>query len=377
MLIRMIMLLGLLMGTWAMAAEPLAKVYTLEQLQKQPPLSLPGGGVVRLGYCDGGADSGPWALVYCLCSGDARHLAITSNSLGPVQLEAKWGDQLRMEQDAKMKVPANAGKEPYLYCGAVLLHRKGTCHIAIQTLEHKVLAETDIKVEQPRACYWYSFAQFSRQGDEQLIITRKTPFAAYPCYDGTLPVMSLGETKLMSPERLPSITTNCLPGAIPLKEEWMGYYTREMRKEPADPLQLMLKDNQFITEARSLKMLDWPDTQLLARWWVNGKAIVPPIAEVQEAEDMARQLTIGKQMQVTFGLPDTLGELKVGDKVALQVLYVPDGYEALPKSAIQQEAMKARRFRDNEDTIPVPMLSNRLEFTLTAAMLAGRSIVPR
>ncbi len=104
---------------------------------------------------------------------------------------------------------------------------------------------------------------------------------------------------------------------------------------------------------------------LLARWWVNGKP-VPPIPSQNNVNYIASG---GSNPAKSFSFPLTLpGHLgaKASDKVTLQVLYCPLGFEYL----------RAERFRSSErpGQLPgtswrLPLLSEPLEFVATSAML--------
>ena len=51
--------------------------------------------------------------------------------------------------------------------------------------------------------------------------------------------------------------------------------------------------------------------------------------------ELGRLVTYGNRMQVALTLPDMLGEVKAGDRVALQVLYVPGGIVSFRATAFR------------------------------------------
>jgi hypothetical protein len=72
-----------------------------------------------------------------------------------------------------------------------------------------------------------------------------------------------------------------------------------------------------------------------------------------------------KPVDIRLVLPDSLGDLKVGDKVGVQMLYSPGGWQ-VPESEMRLGRLLAQTPRS-------PLLSNRLEFKVTGAMLKARS----
>ena len=110
-------------------------------------------------------------------------------------------------------------------------------------------------------------------------------------------------------------------------------------------------------------MIDWPDELLLARWWVNGKAIVAEKGGRNILKSMSRKMELTSEMIVTFNYPTSLGAVKEGDKIALQVLYAPDGFDFDPEAMLLQESVRWR--------VSAPVLSNKIEFPVTKEMIAA------
>ena len=74
------------------------------------------------------------------------------------------------------------------------------------------------------------------------------------------------------------------------------------------------------------------------------------------------------EMTIAFALPDFVGDLKPGDRLAVQLLYAPDGHEPLSSMRMHLAQMMRMQRRD----WPWPVMTNRLEFLLTAELLAKR-----
>lgn len=66
------------------------------------------------------------------------------------------------------------------------------------------------------------------------------------------------------------------------------------------------------------------------------------------------------RLRIPVALPETLGPVKPGDRVALQVMYCPAGFKELDDIALAQAQIT--KAGDNYFPAFQPMLSNRLEF---------------
>jgi hypothetical protein len=142
------------------------------------------------------------------------------------------------------------------------------------------------------------------------------------------------------------------------------------------PLGLTLADGQFVLETRCVVGLYEPADGLLARWWVNGRPVAAALAQdrLQEQQPVDKLLRALRQppapLRIPAALPQTLGPVKPGDKVALQVMYCPAGFKELGVLARRQELEKSGA----DCFLPAfqPLLSNRLEFEATKAMAVSR-----
>jgi hypothetical protein len=89
-----------------------------------------------------------------------------------------------------------------------------------------------------------------------------------------------------------------------------------------------------------------------------------PVAEVQ----------FGDVVKVGFRLPVILGELKPGDKVAVQILYTPDALELVraPGAEPADEMLMEMSLALRGDVARVPLLSNRFEFEIFEDLIAPK-----
>lgn len=328
----------------AQAAPEPAEVRTLKDLQAVSPLHLQEGWDVRLGIADPGPIEGPWKVIYCLTTwtgqgqppGLSIKGSIPGDVLGPVFYSYSWQqtEPARDKVSAVQAKPSGDGAQT-LYCGGVLLAWEGTCRVRVMLQSGEVIAESQIEVRKPAACYWHQFAMLRRQTGARNISSVVPPeaVAVWPRYSQQIAALAA------DPD-----------GVLPLK--------------------LSLDDGVFLVRSDTADMVDWPDVQLLARWWVNDRPVVPARPDHVRSMQMGRMVGKSRQMTVALNLPDSLGTLKKGDRVAVQVLYMPGGYADVPKDRPPGMAQMQIIARLLDAKIPRPLLSNKLEFSVTEPMLA-------
>ena len=203
------------------------------------------------------------------------------------------------------------------------------------------------------AAGWQTFAKLPnylvREGTWPGVFVDKTPTAAMLEFD-ELPLWT-SKTKLA--RRADGKTP--LPGQI-----------------GAPPtLKLSLEKEVFVIRSAAT-LIEQPEHYLLARWWVNGKLAAAKLDDAREKFGRGLEPLIKgtRKMGVGFGLPASLGPLKAGDRVTLQVLYTPSRYQRITKNRWPDKL--ARAMMDLlPDMVSLPQLSNKLEFVVTEAMLAG------
>lgn len=338
-----------------------------DQLRSQRPIRLGDNWEVRLGLGDGGAEAGPWRLLYCLANwtneNESPSLAYKGESLGeslgPVFYRVSMDGETPLAACARVMFAAENTPPEGLYCGMVLTAWQGKYHVEILSQDDRIIARRTINVPQPRPLYWQEFAQ-------QKGTILQSPVAARPAFAGTWPLWENGgRIASQLQQRCP------LPGAIPTPNVWIGYVGRKATAiregEVNYPLALSLTEGDFVVRS-PVKLVDWPDLYLLARWWVNGQPIAPHRPEGISMRAIGRQVSFTKEMRIRFGLPDTLGKLEPGDKIGLQVLYSPAMIGQVPVSTGSHACLKATRPHDSRQAT-VPMTSNRIEFWATKAML--------
>jgi hypothetical protein len=98
------------------------------------------------------------------------------------------------------------------------------------------------------------------------------------------------------------------------------------------------------------------------RWWIDGKLVAAP-----ELKRIRAKTRFVEEVMIRFGLPNFLGVLKPGDRVAILLPHPPAGNEPLIAIRVQQLMRMPGRERLR------PVLTNRKESELMAARLAKRN----
>ena len=379
MLLEVAVTLALVLGVClpvAAQAPDVAEVDSFEALKAVKPIRLDNGWEVRLGLSGGGKDAGPWKLLYCLAryTGELKDgkvgfsvVKFKAEPLGPVSYTVDY----MMGKDRRLAgiLEAILRQKEWLYCRAVPVAWKGDCWIRVYDHHAKLIAMKRITVKDPLPCYWQTFAtdtEKREEGKPWYRVSRQTT-AATPQYNGALPVWPPSvQTEIITDGKMP------LPGVIAMDSPWNRNYIRKNRKsgpmgEPIQqPLRLALEKGAFVIRS-DVKLPAWPDLHLLARWWVNGKPVIAPRSDEMIKHPQGRTLSLRREMRVTFGVPVSLGPLKPGARVALQVLYTPVEYQQVWKTRDRERPLSSTI--GVPDFVTVPLLSNRLEFVVTKGMV--------
>ncbi|MCY2930821.1 MAG: hypothetical protein NTV86_15255 [Planctomycetota bacterium] len=340
----------------------LPQVRSLKELEALAEVDVGGGWRVRLAWASGGAEAGPWVLAYC----QARYVGEGAPSvsfagpwlgtaLGPVFARLTRTDVATLRGREKISFQRSPLPKEAVYCCLVPLAWQGRYRLDIVTARGQMLAVAGFGVDRPQACLWQEFGWRDRR--ESAYSGPAWPLAAAPSYDGLRPVWPLEGPRAQLPEGPPS-----LPGQLP-SEFTRPLPTSRRAGEAIEGLSLALADGQFVVKSAA-SMRTWPDLYLLARWWVNGKPIAAPLADGMSI-NISRAVTTGAEMKVPFHLPATLGQLKAGDKVEVQVMYSPGMVELLQRHG--PDGGLGRAIAPDVPTSASPLLSNRLAFVVGAA----------
>lgn len=362
------------------AVPELAAVRTMGELEAAAAHRLPSGWVVRLGLGEPGELAGPWKLLYCHATyeggGDPSFRIngeLHAQILGQVFYTVTDPKRGRRRAIARKAFVVAAPQRTALYCVIVPMAWSGAYRVRVLSPKGKVLAERIVRVERPRPCHWAQFAT-SREGPakegEAAWLPRREAWAAVPAFGESASMLAF-DRRLEA--GAPPKHKQPLPGIVPLEPPWawrmLGNRIAERRQgEPLCQLLLAREGAAYVVRG-ALPMLAWPDITLLARWWVNGKAVVPPRSDEHEMIQLGRVARFATEMKVALGFPAFLGELNPGDRVGLQVLYSPGTIQQLPRTRAAEGEMLKAMANLRRDAAPMPLLSNRLDLTLTDAML--------
>lgn len=350
----------------APAARPrsneLPQVRSLQELGALPEVDAGAGWRVRLAWARGGAEAGPWVLAYCQARyvGEGKPALSYSGpwlgtAVGPVFARLTRMDVATLRAQEKFSFQRSGLPKEAVYCCLVPLAVHGRFRLDVLTARGQVLAGQGFAVDQPRPCLWQEFGWRDRQ--DSAYSGPAWPLAASPNYDGLQPVWSLEGAQVRAAGGPPT-----LPGQLP-SEFSPSLSTTRRAGEAIEGLSLALVDGQFVIKSAAT-MITWPDLHLLARWWVNGTPMAAPLAD-GVGISISRAVTTGKEMKVPFHLPATLGRLKPGDKVELQVVYSPAMIDLVSRQG--PDVALARAIAHDAGTAAVPLLSNRLAIVLGAA----------
>lgn len=368
-------------------------IKSLAQLRKVTPAAVIQGWEIRMGVADLPDKARPWLLLYCHVrrtgrAAEAGHLGPPTQMysgaelLGPVTFIVATTESLGTRKKLKIAAPKTAagGQKDVerLYVAAIPVAGKQATNIFVHSGDaEKLIAQWQRPAGgEAHPCPWMPFAAVSAR---RYVVADEFQ-AARPTYPRRVPLWRLvkGEGFALPRPIAGKLVRYFLPGCIRSDGPYYEprYYgekadTGIKRKEPF-PLKLSISGDAFFAIGSKVRLVNRPDEYLLARWWVNGKTIVPPAPKTKagaQAEKARTETVTGtKEMKVALRLPAYLGGLKVGDKVSLQVMHCDGGYSRLGGEAVAQLVHAWPAF--------APMLSNELTFTVTKEMLskgAGRS----
>ena len=366
------------------AADPPGKVpdvRTLEELRTLSAAVVLGDWDIRLALADAGDDAGPWRLLYCHTKyigrpGGARWMPVPhrlradARVLGPVSYFLDRVEPRALSTALvihKAARPARGERDTErLYAAAILTTSKGTLRLVVCGPDGKAIQQRKLTVAADRRCPWRVFAlrlpPADRAPDGPACVVEAQPRPAVPIYPKAAPVWRLEDNTRFKALHPLKRKVGFLPGRLP---PWPQYEPRyyggkllaiRIGHYPY-PLKLSLAADRFVLRSE-LPMIDQPARLLLARWWLNGKAVTLAPKGRRQEEDLAERIRTTRRMEVGFGaIPADLGPLRPGAKLTLQVMYCRDGFDPIPRDfAVRMATVFSARYDCQ------PMLSNRLTF---------------
>jgi hypothetical protein len=331
---------------------------------------------VRLGLSDGGEAAGPVMVLYCIAErADSKaatpatknnELNFEGRPIGPLYYDVDWGGARVAQHRNHIKTQERIGRA--LSAVTVPLRATGKARLTVRDGEGGLIAVREIVIRQRPRPVWHAFARSERINDAAGFVVADDPMPAVIRINGYASRGLPGTAKAAGGTTQPSTRPSPLPFDVATEPH------------PTLALSLALEGGAFVVKSPTATFSNRRDDQLLARWWVNGAAVSSEVMPPQRATQQTGQVKATDTLTVRFGLPDFLGDIRAGDRIGLQVLHAPDGFEPAPSGImqLQQQVIQALTAHDEW-----PMLSNRIDFELTEPLLrekatrssrAGRSL---
>jgi hypothetical protein len=325
----------------AATTQPVAEIHSIDELERQLLVHLTNGDEFRFAVQRAAPEFGDAWIIYCLQTKGAidpphdtgeRELALGSLRVSWEPADQNFAKIKEDRQDAARPVPP----APALTCWMIdPMAGRDVVHFRIGNIE---VARAELAVDPHHISAWRQFSDddfgdAQRPADAPWLVVNDPGAAVLP---------KVLEQQPLDP-RAASLPTT----------------------QPSEGLKLGLAANEFDVDAGQKTMDD--DQSLIARWWVNGKPCIPRAdapMHFQRAEDRLEQAV--STLRVRFSLPDDLLALHPGARLAVQVMYCPDGWQyADSQEAMELIAQKRKRLSDRAGIL----VSNRLDFLLTQQML--------
>ncbi len=359
------------------APAEIAAVGSMTDLLDQPAIAVAGDWKVRLGWADASPGGEPWELLYCWAeyTGTDGKPALPQTKddprdpLGPVRFRVSDPDKKARLEVMEKSIAQDRAAPPTraLYAAVVPVAWNGRYEVSVFGADGREVGRAMLTIDKPRPCLWQTLGMLNpaaRTAGGPWVVMASSPTAVYPWIDGAAPAW----TPLIDPTLADLTAKKGLPGQLPVAAAWLPpKYGPPPDKLGEPDLALSLDGGDLVVRSRGPINTD-ADLNLAARWWVNGEPVPAPPADAARLLQEARKIETGTEARLPLILPQALGRLKAGDKVGLQVLYSPAMLRPLTadRNHEQLEALAAA------EPVNVPLLSNRLDFAVTEAMLKGR-----
>lgn len=335
----LVLALGLLGGLPAIGeAEKelpgIAVVTTRGQLFAQPKIDLGKGVSVRLGMEAKECALGGGVLLYCLTDGYIPDSGWEGESRwGPVRMEFGVSESKTLIKETSLVssqvFDASYRNKNLLYVAEIPMPSERGRYVRVLGKDRKLIARGTIAVAKKPFHPWFSFngssqhdLQEAERDDESWAVGYLTPRFrgwALPRFDKMRPhILAQGTGKeplpqLRNPQVDPGFVLTTKPG---------------LKKRPRA---LLIQSKESFTVAR-------PDWHFLARWWINGKPFRGTQRIAQFADENGVHME-GKKLRLYIDDGLTGMRPKEGDKIAVQLLYLPQGWQFVLEESLSQMLM--------------------------------------
>jgi hypothetical protein len=362
-------------------------VRSLADLKTRTLIPVDGDWQVALGWGDAGPAGGPWRLLYCWAEYTGQEarpslpqgVTLLDQELGPVQVTVAPSATYRMERLMKRLRMETQGFTPRrgLYAAVVPVAWEGEYHISILGSNGTRVGQAVWKIEKPEPCGWHIMASGKEGGAPGEPDSTVAPdgWAVVPKLQPLLPIWQpTPETEAKALQA----TMRSLPGQVPSPLFWLGEAAGPAwEKAEADAagvkqtagLKLTLEGRDLVIRSEVDIEMD-AHVNLAVRWWVGDRPVPARRSEVPVLNEARRMTEAGTERKVRFRVPISVGEVKAGDRVGLQVMHSPAGFSAIQKERDHAQMMEAEK---RLSRLPnVLLLSNRLELKVEPWMLRDR-----
>jgi hypothetical protein len=292
-------------------------------------------------------------LVYCFVHEMGREPGRSTHrdQVGPVSISVRFSGQRQLEAKAIVERLSadSSGKAKLLYVKPIAIDRVGQYHVSVRDGEGRPVSVATVQGTDAAFHPWMPLVRSDKRRSRVDQQTRNDPPTAFlgnraagialPRWDGMLPIVFEGDTgrgivKRLRHARLPTLVPRDVDSGL---------------KVDVDGRNLSITSDTDISTYRA----DW---HLLARWWVNGEPFIP--AQVAEFPgDENGRITRGRRLRVALDFDPRRLDAKRGDRIGLQLLYCPHGWEWVTSGVEMLRAVPMQ-----EDFHDISRLSNRVEF---------------
>ncbi|HZU99358.1 MAG TPA: hypothetical protein VFF73_21805 [Planctomycetota bacterium] len=277
-------------------------VGSVSQLAAAPPIRI-GDGRVRLGLERSVVEAGRPFLAYCLVEGidpdDVAQFA-SPDALGPVWIATVQSNVATSRRRGSSRFGSAStwsSDAPVVFVKSLAFDAPGDVEIRF-LYKKKVLARANIRVLDGAYQGWAPLHAFTEANSDLYGL-------CLPSWPNVDPIASLDAV-----EGVPSVATS---ESLPLASA----------DRPSDDLKISLEGTELAIRAQCPLRME--TGHFLVRWWVNGRPVQPPRLK-KFFPGGTGTLTQKRVREVRFKVVyPTSVRLDSGDRVAVQLLYCPEG----------------------------------------------------
>jgi hypothetical protein len=354
-------------------------------------------------------EDAPWVLLY------AHYLYVGSESTPPALPQWGFGErplgrtgwsmryappgkekpkQLVSTETVGLQDQVGSSDVELIFCAVAPIPLAGSYTITVGGSEGERKASTVstvITVEQDAPVSW--MAMFSRRRDEavELTETERGLYAPLPwMLEEQVPAAPAGDIEPVFARAREevvdeSLALSSLPGQCSRRAGWLeyaGWGGEHISRDPDGLIDLMLAQSGIGLTITCVGFVPEEETiDFLARWRVNGKLVTAELGEAQMAAkeaamEISRAMRVydslaSLELQADCALPAWLArDLNPGDRITLEVLYWPGGWDSLLRPSAEGVA-RLKLLGQSWSSACHPVMSKPIKFKATREMIAA------